>query len=150
MASNEVNVENSNTSGSDDTYANTNHTLNPMILLVRVEHVGGRPIEPEILTENAFKDLCTYTNPLHAPHAVEVLSPHEICLTYKQVLTLGHVAGELLAIKSWMDFPILITLIIIKRSEVDTIVEARQKHHQLQREKKQMELNKLKQGQHDL
>ena len=41
MASNEVNVENSNTSGSDDTYIDTNVMLNPMVLLVRVKHVDG-------------------------------------------------------------------------------------------------------------
>ena len=74
MASDEVNAENSNTSGSDDTYTDTNVKLNPMVLLVRVEHVDGGPIEPEILTEAAFKDLCTYTNSSHTPHAVEILS----------------------------------------------------------------------------
>ena len=74
MASNEVNVENSNVSGSEDIYSDTNVMLNPMVLLVRVEHVNGRPIEPEILTEAAFKELCTYTNPSHTPHAVEIFS----------------------------------------------------------------------------
>ena len=128
MASNKVNAENSNASGSEDTYTNTNVVLNPMVLLVRVEHVDGGPTELEILTEAAFKELCTYTNPSHTPHAVEILSLHEICLTYKQRIILGHVAGELMAIESWMDFPILVTVVIIKRSKVDTIVKARQKH----------------------
>ena len=150
MASNEVNAENSNMSGSDDTYADTSVMLNPMVLLVRIEHIDGRPIEPEILTEAAFKHLCTCTNPSHTPHAVKILSLHEICLTYKQGITLGHVAGELMAIEFWMDFPILVTVVIIKRSKVDTIVEARQKHRQLQKEKEQMELDKIKQGQNDL
>ena len=92
MASNEVNMENSNVSGSEDTYIDTNVTLNPMVLLVRVEHINGRTIEPEILTEVAFQELCTYTKSSHTPHAVEILSTHEICLTYKQGITLGHVA----------------------------------------------------------
>ena len=77
MASNEVNAENSNASGSDDTYTDINVTLNPMVLLVRVEHVDGRPIELEALTEAVFKELCTYTNPSCTPHAVELLSLHE-------------------------------------------------------------------------
>ena len=105
MTSNEVNAENSNVSRSDDTYTDTNVMLNPMVLLVRVEHVDGRQMEPEILTEATFKELCTYTNPSHTPHAVEILSPYEICLNYQQI-TLGHIAGELMAIESWMDFPI--------------------------------------------
>ena len=83
MASNEVNAGNSNTSGSEDSYTNTNVMLNPMVLLVRVKHIDGRPIEPEILTEAAFEELCSYTNPSHTPHTVEILSLHEICLTYK-------------------------------------------------------------------
>ena len=105
-------------------------------------------MEPEIFTDATFKELCTYTNPSYTPHAVEVLSPHEICLTYKQgEITLGHVAGELMAIESWMDFPILVTIVIIKRSKVNAIVEARQKHQQ---KKETIELDKLKQGQYDL
>ena len=63
MASNEVNAENSNVSGSEDICIDTNIMLNPVVLLVRVEHVDGRPIEPEVLTEATFKELCTYTNP---------------------------------------------------------------------------------------
>ena len=124
MASNEVSMENRNASGSED----TNVTLNPVVLLVRVEHVNGRPIEPEVLTEATFKDLCTYTNPFHTPHAVEIPSPHKLCLTYIQGITLSDITGELMAIESWMDFPILVTVVIIKRSKVDAIVEARQKH----------------------
>ena len=136
MVSNEVNVENSNAGGSEDIYTDTDVVLNPMVLLVRVKHVDGRPIEPEVLTETTFKELCTFTNPLHEPLAVEILSPHEICLTHKQGITLGHVAGELMAIESWRDFPILVTVVIIKRSKVDAIVDARQKHRQIQKENK--------------
>ena len=150
MLSNKVNTENSNMSGSEDAYTDTNVVLNPMVLLVRVEHVDDRPIELEILTEAAFKELCTYTNPSHTPHAVEILSPLEICLTYKQGIILGHVAGELMVIESWIDFPILVTVVIFKRSKVDATAEARQKHQQIQKEKEQIELDKLKQGQYDL
>ena len=55
-----------------------------------------------------------------------------------------------MAIESWMDFPILITVVIITRSNVDNIVETRQKHRQLQREQEQKEIDKLMQGQYDL
>ena len=55
-----------------------------------------------------------------------------------------------MAIKSWMDFPILITVVIITRSKVDDIVEARQKHRQIQREQEWKEIDKLMWGQYDL
>ena len=109
MASSEVNVENTNMSGSDEiTDLDSSVTVNPLVLLVRIEHVDGRPIESEILMETSAKDLCAHTNPVYIPNAVEILSPHELCLTYEKGVVLGRVAGELMAIESWMDFPILV------------------------------------------
>ena len=49
-----------------------------------------------------------------------------------------------------MEFPILITVVIITRSKVDDIVKARQKHRQIPKEQEQKEIDKLKQGQSDL
>ena len=55
-----------------------------------------------------------------------------------------------MAIESWRDFPILITIVIIKRSKVDSIVEVRQKYRHEQKDHELKELEKLKQGQYDL
>ena len=94
-------------------------------------------------------ELCAHTNPVHIPNAVEILSSYELCLTYEKGMVLGRVAGEVLATESWMDFPILITVVIITRSKVDDIVEARQKHRRIKKEQEQKEIDKLKQGQYD-
>ena len=52
MVSSEVNVEDTNASGSDKiTDLDSSVTMNPLVLLVRIEHVDGRPIKSEILTE---------------------------------------------------------------------------------------------------
>ena len=83
-------------------------------------------------------------------YAIELLSPHEICITYRQGVSLGQVAGELMAIESWMDFPILVTVVIINRSKVDAIVEARQKYRKEQKDQELKNLEKLGQGQFDL
>ena len=53
-----------------------------MVLLVRIEHVDGRLIEPEILTETTFCELCLYVNSSYEPYAVETLSSHDIFITY--------------------------------------------------------------------
>ena len=100
--------------------------MDPLVLLVRIEHIDGRPIESEILMETSFRELCTHTNPVHIPNAVEILSSYELRLTYEKGMVLGRVAGELMAIESWMDFPILIMVVIITGSKVDNIVKARQ------------------------
>ena len=103
-----------------------------------------------MLTESTFRELCQYTNSSYEPYAIEILSPHKICITYRHGVSLGQVAGELMAIESWRDFPILITVVIIKRSKVDAIVEARQKCRKEQKDRKLKDLEKLKQGQYDL
>ena len=71
-------------------------------------------------------------------------------MTYEKGVELGRVAGELMAIESSMDFPIFIMVVIITRSKVDDIIEARQKHRQIQREQEWKEIDKLMQGQYDL
>ena len=112
---NEGNTENTNASGSDEiSDLDPPITINPLVLLVSIEHVDGRPIEPEVFTKNSIRKICTHTNPAHTPNAVKILSPHELCLTYERGVVLGQVTGELMAIESWMDFPILVTVVIIK------------------------------------
>ena len=49
-----------------------------------------------------------------------------------------------------MDFPILIAVVIINRSKVDAIVEARQKYRKEQKDQELKDLEKLGQGQFDL
>ena len=91
MASNKITGENSNASGGDDHFSEADEPIlvNPMVLLVRIEYVNGRSIEPEILMETTFRKLCLYANSSYEPYAVEILSPHEICITYRQGVSLG-------------------------------------------------------------
>ena len=90
MASNEVDIENTNASGSDKiSDLNSSVTMNLLVLLVCIEHVDGRPIEPEVLTEASFRELCVHTSQAHILNAVEILSPHELCLTYGKGVLLG-------------------------------------------------------------
>ena len=63
---------------------------------------------------------------------------------------MGWVAGELMAIESWMDLPVVITVVIIDRPKVYAIVKARQDYRQNQKKKERAEIDILKQGQHDL
>ena len=153
MASNETNGENSNASGGDDNLnSETLGTVqvNPMVLLAPIEHIDGQPVESEILTEATSRELCQYANLSYKPYAIELLSPHEICITYRQGVSLGQVAGKLMAIELWMDFPILVTVVIINRSKVDAIVEARQKYRKEWKDQELKDLEKLGQGQFDL
>ena len=105
---------------------------------------------PDVLTESTFRELCQCINSSYEPYAIEILSPHKICITYRYGVSLGQVAGELMVIESWGDLPILVTVVIIKRSKVDAIVEARQKYRKEQKDRELKDLEMLKQGQYDL
>ena len=69
-------------------------------------------MEPEILTTDAFCDLCIQTNPEHESHVVKILSPYKICVSYREGIVLDHVAGELMAVESRMDFSVLFTIVL--------------------------------------
>ena len=152
MASNDVIGEISNASGGDDNFSKAGETvrINSMVLLVRIKHVDERPVGPDMLTESTFRELCQCIHSSYEPYAIEILSPHKICVTYRHGVSLGQVAGELMVIESWGDLPVLVTVVIIKRSKVDAIVEARQKYRKEQRDRDLKDLEMLKQGQCDL
>ena len=152
MASNDGIGENSNASGGDDNFSEASETvrINSMVLLVRIEHVDGRPVGPDMLTESTFRELCQCIHSNYEPYAIEILGPHKICVTYRHGVSLGQVAGELMAIESGGDLPVLVTVVIIKRSKVDAIVEARQKYQKEQKDRDLKDLEMLKQGQCDL
>ena len=152
MASNDVIGENSNASGGDDNFSKASKTvrINSMVLLVQIEHVDGRPVGPDMLTESTFRELCQCIHSSYEPYAIEILSPHEICVTYRHGVSLGQVAGELMVIESQRDLPILVTMVIIKRSKVDAIFKARQKYRKEQKDRDLKDLEMLKQGQCDL
>ena len=120
MVSNGANF-NTNPQGNDETLHSSEVLINEMVLLVQIKHVDGRPMEPELFTSDSFCDLCIQANPEHEPHAVKILSPFKIYVSYREGIVLGHVAGELMAVESLMDFPVLITVVIIKQIKVNKI-----------------------------
>ena len=103
---------------------------------------------PEVLTESTFRELCQCINSSYEPYANEILSPHGICITYRHGVQLGQVAGEFMVIELWRDLPILVTMVIITRSKVDAIIEARWKSRKEQKDRELKDLEKLKQGQY--
>ena len=90
MALNDVTGENSNASGGDDNFSEANETvqINSMVLLVQIKHVDERPVGPDVLTESTFRELCQCIHSSYEPYAIEILSPHKICITYRHGVSL--------------------------------------------------------------
>ena len=93
MASNGANL-NTNPQRNDETPDSDEVSINEMVLLVQIEHINRRPMEPKILTADTLCDLCIQTNPKHEPHVVKILSPYKICVSYREgivlVMSLGN------------------------------------------------------------
>ena len=87
---------------------------------------------PEITLENSV-----WVKGHYDPYDIEIMSSHEVCLTFKKGLTLGLVAGDLMSVEDWMGVPVVITVVILSENKVRAILEARERHRQEIREKSQ-------------
>ena len=100
-----------------------------------VSNYEGEAVEPELFTQGKIRELCLSSRGHHDPYEIEILSNHEACLTFKESVTLGLAAGDLMSVEDWMGIPVVITVIILGRSKVRTIVEAKERHRQSLKEK---------------
>ena len=67
----------------------------------------------------------------HYDHCdIEVMSNHEVCLTFKKEVTLGLVAGDIMAVGDWMGVPVIVTIVILGKNKVKAILGARERHEQ--------------------
>ena len=109
--------------------------LHKLVLLMHVSNYEGEAVEPELFTKGRIRELCLSSRGHYDPFEIEILSNHEACLTFKENVTLGLVAGDLMSVEDWMGIPVVITVIILGRNKVRAIVEARERHRQSPREK---------------
>ena len=109
--------------------------LYELVLLMRVSNYKGEAVVPELFTQGRIKELYLSSRGHHDPYEIEILSNDEACVTFKESVTLGLVAGDLMAVEDWMGFPVVIMVISLGRSKVRAIVEARERHRQSLKEK---------------
>ena len=109
--------------------------LHKLVLLVQICRYEQEPIGPELFTQGRIRELCNSTKSHYDPFDIELMSEYEACLTFKRDVTLGMVAGELMSIKDWMGVPVVITVLILGRDKIGAILEARERHRQIVRQK---------------
>ena len=109
--------------------------LHKLVLLVRICRYEQEPVGPELFTQSRIRELCNSTKSHYDPFDIELMSEYEACLTFKREVTLGMVAGELMSIEDWMGVPVVITVLILGRNKIEAILEARERHRQIVRQK---------------
>ena len=106
--------------------------LHKLVLLMHVSNYEGQAVEPELFTQSKIRELCLSSRGHCDPYEIEILSDHEACLTFKKDVTLGLAVGDLMSVEDWMGVPIVITVIILGRSEIRAILE---RHRQFLKER---------------
>ena len=109
--------------------------LHKLVLLMRVSNYEGEAGEPELFIQSKIWELCLSSRGHYDPHEIEILSNHEVCLTFKKNVTLGLVVGDLMSVEDWMGVPVVITVIILGRNKIRAILDARERHRQSLKEK---------------
>ena len=100
--------------------------LNPVVLLLRVETLDGNPLPERFLTVPNCHDLSIECGE-EEPCQVELLSMYEACLTFKENAIISDLVIKLMAVKTWIGVPVVITAVILSRDKVDQIVLVREK-----------------------
>ena len=104
--------------------------LHKLVLLMRISNYEGQAVEPELFTQSKIQELCLSSRGHCDPYEIEILSDHEACLIFKKDVTLGLAVGDLMSVEDWMGVPIVITVIILGRSKIQAILDARERHRQ--------------------
>ena len=109
--------------------------LHKLVLLMHVSNYEGQAVEPELFTQSKIQELCLGSKGYCDPYEIEILSDHEACLTFKKDVMLGLVVGDLMSVEDWMGVSIIITVIILGRSKIWAILDARERHRQSLKER---------------
>ena len=61
------------------------------------------------------------------PYDIEMLSSHEECLIFKEEVTLGLVAGDLMSVEDWMGVPVVITVMVLSKKQGESHFRGKRK-----------------------
>ena len=109
--------------------------LHKLVLLMCVSNYEEKAVEPELFRQRKIRELCLSSRGHYDPYEIEILSDHEACLAFKKNVMLGLALGDLMSVEDWMGVPIVITVIILGRSKIQAILDARERHRQSLKEK---------------
>ena len=59
------------------------------------------------------------------PYNIEILSPCEVCVSYKEGVVIAVVAGRLMNAAVWNEIPLVVSCTLVPRERMNAIVKAR-------------------------
>ena len=99
-----------------------------LVLLMKVCTYKSRAVDAELFTRSNIRELCLGCKGHYDPYDIEVMSNHEVCLMFKEEVTLGLVPGDLISVEDWMGVPVMVTVVILSENKVRAILKVRERH----------------------
>ena len=121
-------IEDGHGSSSEFESISSSPELHKLVLLMRVCTYEGGVVDPELFTRNNIRELCLGCKGYYDPYDIEIISNHEVCLTFKKEVILGLVVGDIMTVGDWMGVPVIVTVVILGKDKVRAILEARKKY----------------------
>ena len=92
---------------------------------MRIEKVNGDPLPESLMNPQQLNIFCVqYVG--EQPYHVELLSPYEASISYREGVVIAVVAGRLMNAAVWNEIPLVISCTLVSRERMSAIVKARE------------------------
>ena len=92
-------------------------------VLMRIEKVNGDPLPESLMNPQQLNVFCVqYVG--EQPYHIELLSPYEACISYREGVVIAVVAGRLMNAATWNGIPLVVICILVPRERMSAIVKA--------------------------
>ena len=92
-------------------------------VLMRIEKVNGDPLSESLMDPQHLNIFCVqYVG--EQPYHVELLSPYEVSVSYREGVMITVVAGRLMNAAVWNEIPLVVSCILVPRERMSAIVKA--------------------------
>ena len=94
-------------------------------VLMKIEKVNGDPLPESLMNPQQLNVFCVqYAG--EQPYHVELLSPYEASISYREGVVIAVVAGRLMNAAIWNEIPLVVSCTLVPRERMDAIVKARE------------------------
>ena len=97
--------------------------LSMIKVFMRIEKVNGDPLPESLMNPQQLNIFCVqYAG--EQPYYVELLSPYEVSISYREGVVIAVVAGRLMNAAIWNEIPLVVSCTLVLRKRMSAIVKA--------------------------